>query len=143
MSDQPSGIAILATESIGTVLVESTSTVVVDSPVAATVFIAEPNIVVTSVNSRETVTHGQPGPPGRDGADGIAEEDMVYAKRIDFISENEIYRGEAAVGSSENATVWRIRRVVIASDSDITETWATGNAQFDKAWSDRASYTYI
>jgi hypothetical protein len=140
MSDQPSGIAILATESLGAVLVDSTSMVVVQNQLPTTVLVSDTNVVVTEKDTRETITHGQPGPPGKDG---IAEEDMVYAKRIDFISENEIYRGEASVGTLETAPAWRIRRIVIASDSDITETWATGNAQFDKAWSDRASYTYI
>lgn len=72
----------------------------------------------------------------------IGEEDMVYSKRIDFVGENELYRGEAAVGSLENASVWRIRKVVLSTDGDVTETWASGTAAFDKQWSQRTSYNY-
>lgn len=67
---------------------------------------------------------------------------MVYSKRVDFVGEDVIYRGEAAVGSSEANPVWRIRKVVLAQDDDVTETWAGGTAVFDKVWSDRATYIY-
>jgi len=70
------------------------------------------------------------------------EEEMVYSKRIDFVGEDVIYRGEAAVGSSEASAVWRIRKVLLAADDDITETWAGGTAAFDKTWTNRATYTY-
>lgn len=72
----------------------------------------------------------------------MGEEDMVYSKRIDFVTEDELYRGEAAVGSSEVSPVWRIRKVVIAGDGDITETWANGSASFNKQWNLRTTYTY-
>lgn len=76
-------------------------------------------------------------------AGGLSEGDeIVYSKRIDFISDNEMYKGEAAVGSLESASVWRIRRVTIANDSDIVETWAGGNANFDKTWANRLSFSY-
>lgn len=67
---------------------------------------------------------------------------MVYSKRIDFVTEAELYRGEAAVGSSEADPAWRIRKVVLAQDDDVTETWAGGTAVFDKIWNDRATYVY-
>ena len=67
---------------------------------------------------------------------------MVYSKRIDFVTEDELYRGEAVVGSSENVAVWRIRKVVIAGDGDVTETWAGGTADFNKQWNLRTTYTY-
>lgn len=70
------------------------------------------------------------------------EEDMVYSKRIDFVGEDTIYRGEAEVGSSETSSVWRIRKIVIAGDGDITEKWAGGSAVFNKQWSQRTSYNY-
>lgn len=72
----------------------------------------------------------------------IGEEDMVYSKRIDFITEDILYKGEAAVGSLENALVWRIRKIVSSADGDITETWAGGTSNFDKSWALRATYTY-
>ena len=67
---------------------------------------------------------------------------MVYSKRIDFVTEDELYRGEAVVGSSENVAVWRIRKVVIAGDGDVTETWAGGTADFNKQWNLRTTYTH-
>ena len=72
----------------------------------------------------------------------IGEEDMVYSKRIDFVTDDEIYRGEAQVGTAESSTAWRIRRVLIATDGDISEKWAGGTAAFDKAWSLRSTYNY-
>lgn len=71
------------------------------------------------------------------------EEDTMYAKRVDFISDSVLYKAEAAVGSLESAAVWRIRKIVLGTDGDVTETWASGNANFDKIWDNRASLTYI
>ncbi len=71
------------------------------------------------------------------------EEPPVYAKRVDFISESLIYRGEAAVGTKNAQPLWRICRITIGSDDDVTEEWAGGNAAFDKAWADRAVLGYI
>ena len=46
------------------------------------------------------------------------------------------------MGSADSEAVWRVRKVVIAGDGDITETWAGGSALFDKVWDDRASLGY-
>lgn len=72
----------------------------------------------------------------------MGEEDMVYSKRVDFVGEDVIYRGEAAIGTSEGAASWRIRKIAIAADGDITETWAGGTSDFNKAWNLRTTYTY-
>lgn len=75
--------------------------------------------------------------------DTIVEGDIqVYSKRIDFISDNELYRGEAAVGSSESDPVWRIRKITISPTSDITEIWAEGVSSFSKIWNNRLVYNY-
>lgn len=71
-----------------------------------------------------------------------SEEDMAYSKRIDFVGEDVIYRGEAVVGSSEGSAVWRIRKILLSSDGDVVETWAGGTAVFDKTWTNRLNYTY-
>lgn len=81
---------------------------------------------------------GPPGPPGT----VTTEEAIVYSKRIDFINDNLLYRGEAEVGSSEASALWRIRKITIGIDGDIVETWASGSADFNKIWADRATYTY-
>lgn len=70
------------------------------------------------------------------------DEEMPFSKRVDFITDNELYKGEAAVGSAESAPLWRIRKLTIGLDSDVTEVWADGNANYDNVWSDRLTYTY-
>jgi hypothetical protein len=72
----------------------------------------------------------------------IPEGDEVLAKRVNFIGEDIIYKGEAPVGTLDAASFWRIRKILIAVDGDVTETWANGNANYDKVWNDHASYTY-
>jgi hypothetical protein len=71
------------------------------------------------------------------------DEEMPYAKRIDFITDDLLYKGEAVVGSLENLPVWRIRKLAIGEDSDVTETWANGDSLYNKVWSDRLTLTYI
>lgn len=72
----------------------------------------------------------------------VSEEDMLYSKRVDFVTDSVLYKGEALVGSSESSPIWRIRRVTIASDNDVEEVWAAGNANFDKVWTNRAALSY-
>jgi hypothetical protein len=91
--------------------------------------------VETSIVSE--AVQGPAGPPG------IAEEEMVYAKRVDWVDENTLYKGEATPGALEDAPVWRIRRLTINEAGDVTEQWAGGNAQFNKVWNDRSQLTYI
>jgi hypothetical protein len=82
------------------------------------------------------------GLTGIQGPPGINEEDIVYSKRTDFIGEDVIYKGEAAVGSLTSAASWRIRKLTISPDGDVSETWASGNANFDKIWDNRVSLVY-
>lgn len=74
-------------------------------------------------------------------AEGSAEM-PAYAKRLDFVSDALFYRGAAAPGSAESAPVWRISRVIIGADGDMTEEWAGGSSQFDQIWDARASLSY-
>ena len=67
---------------------------------------------------------------------------MKYSTRTDFASDFLIYKGEAAPGSSNNDPFWRIHRLTISNDGDVTEEWAIGTAVFDKRWSDRLYYSY-
>jgi len=65
------------------------------------------------------------------------------ATRVDFTTNDTIiYRAEAEAGTVDAGSVWRIRRLTIASDNDVTEEWANGDASFDKVWDNRVSYTY-
>lgn len=84
-------------------------------------------------------------PGGSDGGTTtiVSDEEVPFAKRVDFITDNELYKGEAVVGSAEASSSWRIRKVTIGEDSDITETWASGNSEYNKRWIDRLTYNYI
>lgn len=79
---------------------------------------------------------------GEAGPAGVSESLMAYAKRVDFVTEDLLYIGEATVGTPDDTAEWRVKRVAFAVDGDVTEEWADGNAAFDKAWTGRASFTY-
>lgn len=102
-----------------------------------------------------TDLRGKPGKDGKDGAIIISggstrapdpapggEEVATYARRVDFVSESVLYRGEAAPGTAESAAGWRIVRVMFGGDGDVTEEWAGGTAEFVHAWADRAELSY-
>lgn len=100
--------------------------------------------LVATVIVSEIGPQGPAGPEGPTGAPGTpAEDDLVFAKRVDFVSDALLYRGEADPGSAESASVWRVRQITFAaSDDDVAETWAGGTADFDKVWTDRAGFVY-
>ena len=131
----------IVTTNEATSVVTNSNTEILVAPIEVSSLIITSSVgnIVVENNISSVLVAGQVGPKG---ADGLSEEDMVYSKRIDFVTESELYRGEAVVGSSEASSVWRIRKVTIAGDSDIVETWASGNANFDKVWADRATLIY-
>jgi hypothetical protein len=89
------------------------------------------------------ISESEQGPMGIQGLQGISEDEMVYSKRIDFITDNILYRGEGAVGSSISDAVWRIRKIEIATDGDVSETWANGSSAFSNVWDNRSLLTYL
>ena len=72
----------------------------------------------------------------------VSMGDSALSRRVDFVGESLIYRGEAAPGAAEDAPVWRIKRIAFGSDGDVTETWAAGNADYAHAWADRATLEF-
>lgn len=76
------------------------------------------------------------------GATTTTDEEMPFAKRVDFVGDTLIYKGEAPVGSLEADPVWRVHRLVISTDGDVTETWANGDSSYSHVWGDRLSYAY-
>lgn len=65
----------------------------------------------------------------------------VYTRRADEIDVDNIYVGDAAVGSSESSAAWRIYKAVFIGTT-VTRKYADGVSTFTKVWNDRASYTY-
>ncbi len=137
------GGSLLSTELEREAIVQS-STETVAQAVSSEVVITQDNIgyILVEIETTASIVSGQAGPIGPQGVAGVNEDNIVYSKRIDFISDNELYRGEAAVGSLVTNPVWRIRKIVMAGDGDVAETWANGTAEFDKVWNNRLSYNY-
>lgn len=125
-----------STNTVNTTSVES---VVVENDAGTVVTVGTDSAVLIEVEQPTVLVTGLVGPAG---PTGTPEDETMFAKRVDFVTDNEMYRGEAVVGSSESNAVWRIRKIIIAADSDVTETWAGGTANFDKIWADRASLIY-
>jgi hypothetical protein len=69
---------------------------------------------------------------------------VAQAKQVDFAggSPEIIYSGAAAPGSITSAAVWRISRVTLQSDGDVTVQWADGNDAYDNIWDNRAALSY-
>jgi hypothetical protein len=86
------------------------------------------------------IVEGLIGPAGPAGPAG--DEEVMYSKRVDFITDSLLYRGEAVPGSAESAAVWRIRRITLGIDNDVEEVWADGTDSFTKIWNNRAGYNY-
>ena len=73
---------------------------------------------------------------------GSGDAAVTYATRIDFVDSTTMYKGEAAVGTVDGDSLWRISKYVFGADGDTSITWASGNDTFDKVWSNRASLSY-
>lgn len=103
----------------------------------------EENVVLNTTEEVTAILHsGLTGPRGAEGP-AAGEEGVAQAKRVDFIDDNLLYRAEADPGTLDGDAVWRIHKITIgAVDGDVTEEWADGNANYDKVWTSRLSYTY-
>lgn len=131
---------VINTAGSGSYVVGSSSSTVVsvlDNPIHVTSDSSSNTLNVLNTNA--TVVTGL---IGIRGDPGISEDEMVYSKRIDFVTEDTLYKAEALVGSSEVDNVWRIRKILISADGDISELWASGSALFNYSWSNRESYIY-
>ena len=53
-----------------------------------------------------------------------------------------IYRGKANPGTATSAASWRVERIVIAGDGDVSILFADGNDSYDNIWDNRASLSY-
>jgi len=123
----------------------NTATVDVVDGATLVSIVAEPTTITEAPGSAIT-TIGIQGPTGPQGPIGppSVEEEVPFAKQVNFISDNLLYRGEADPGTLTSAATWRCRKITIdATDSDITETWANGDSNFDKIWDNHLSFTYI
>ncbi len=70
------------------------------------------------------------------------EEEPMYSSRVDWIDDYTLYKGEAEPGTLESGAVWRIRKITIGLDDDVTTLWASGTDAFTQIWDDRLSLSY-
>lgn len=88
-------------------------------------------------------TDGKVGEKGEQGIQGPpGDEEVPYAKLIDFIDDDHLCIGEAPPGTLENDPAWRIKYIVFTGD-DVSVRWADGSSDFDKAWTSRTQYSYL
>lgn len=135
-----SDTAILITSpSTSIVSIDNASTAVAETTNSSIITLdREATVLVERLDSTVLIT----GLVGPQGLPGLVEEDVMYSKRIDTVSDTELYRGEAAVGTAESSALWRIRKISISLSGDIEETWAGGTADFDKVWANRLTLNY-
>lgn len=69
-----------------------------------------------------------------------AELEVQYNKLID-VEGAYTYVGEALPGTTTSEAKWRIKRIEEIGD-DYNILWASGTAEFDKIWDNRASFSY-
>jgi hypothetical protein len=84
---------------------------------------------------------GGGGGPINAATSSVEVRSMPIKIIIDEFSDQTTYIGEAAVGTSESASSWRIKRLTLANTITTIE-WASGNALFNKKWIDRDILTY-
>ena len=67
---------------------------------------------------------------------------LLTLRLDDTTTANVLYIGEAVVGSGTASPVWRIKALneTIATNTQLI--FAEGDANFDKAWTLRTTYTY-
>lgn len=52
------------------------------------------------------------------------------------------YIGIASVATGTGTAGWAIAKLTYSGNNVVSKTWASGTADFDKIWDDRATYTY-
>jgi len=103
-------------------------------PIEADVQIGAVEIKNATTDDRVTIIK-----PGATGA--LITEDLPLSIRIDnYTTSNVTYIGKAETGSTEGSAVWQIKK--FDTTTGVSVTWADGNTNFDKVWTNRASLTY-
>lgn len=125
-------------ENTDTLVIEQENLVAGERVVEVSVVSSDTTNLLVEVESSVVILAGQPGPAG-----APSEDTIMYSKRVDFVSENMMYKGEATPGASESDSVWRICRVEILGDNDVITKWAYGSASFSYSWTDRGTYSYV
>lgn len=97
------------------------------------------NVTAIGVNATELADH--------ESRITVLEADAVatFAQRIDDTTASTVYYfGEAAPGTLDAASVWRISRItfITPGEDDVDIEWADGDSSFDNVWDDRLILGY-
>ena len=98
-------------------------------------------------NNLEFLKQGAMGPDYSVDLSPIATGEELNAQRTDEEAGGDvIYVGEAAPGTADSASLWRIKRVTFTLDGDgdtdsVTE-WADGDSTQNNIWDDRLTLSY-
>ncbi len=78
----------------------------------------------------------------KDENQNIANVDTLTVAQ-DFGSGNQpIYIGRATPGTPKSSSGWQIMKITYDGNKQTDIQWASGNAKFDKKWTERKNYTY-
>ena len=67
---------------------------------------------------------------------------VVFSKRYEQVDSTLAYLGDAAIGTSEGASAWRIQKLDFTAEGNVNVTFADGDDNFDNVWTNRASLSY-
>jgi len=71
------------------------------------------------------------------------EESNQYKQYIENSNRKPLYVGECAPGATVGQSAWRIKKIAYDADGlTASVIWASSAANFDKKWSERATYNY-
>lgn len=70
----------------------------------------------------------------------VITTELKYTKRVDFINDNLLYKGEAVIGTLPSDSEWRIVRINISNEGDIIEEYSSSS--FNQIWNNRLNLTY-
>jgi hypothetical protein len=147
-SSLPEAITSEQDQSVVVIQAEAAAVVIPDAQ-ASIATIPEDIIAVTIGNYG---AQGPAGPAGPAGAPGLNAEDlsMNFRKLLDEIVDTPLsgdttyYTAWSAPGAgATSAGVWKVRKLVLDADGDITESgFADGDLLFDNVWDNRLSLVY-
>lgn len=83
------------------------------------------------------------GPQGN-AAKIIADFSTLSALQIENSGGLPLFVGQAEPGTGTGSTGWSIKKLSYdANLLTISQTWASGTSNFDKTWTNRATYNYL
>lgn len=139
-------VTVTATEQAVSIVAQTSPVSITTQTTAVTVSAVTTAVTVTaSAQDVTVVSVGTQGPPG------VSAEDlsMLYRKLVDIEEDTPtaglttIYIGWASPGAGDgSAAVWKVQKLVLNAEDDITTSGFAPSALFNQVWDDRVSLVY-